>query len=126
MSVSPLIGVVAGAAAAIAMTLLIILGLAIKHCPRRQSTNDQHYGIAHGSLISECSPKETLSTFSRPSPASEERNPDLIPLKEGEHFPTHRQVLNSKIMWNFFINPSEVVHWALRTHLFLIKMVALV
>ncbi|XP_047483653.1 uncharacterized protein LOC125035360 [Penaeus chinensis] len=82
LSVSPLIGVVAGAAAAIAMTLLIILGLAIKHCPRRQSTNDQHYGTAHGSLISECSPKETLSTFSRPSPASEERNPDLIPLKE--------------------------------------------
>ncbi|XP_069986280.1 kin of IRRE-like protein 2 [Penaeus vannamei] len=84
LSVSPLVGVVAGAAAAIAMTLLIILGLAIKHCPRRQPANDQRYGTAHGSLISECSPKETLSTFSRPSPASEERNPDLIPLKEGE------------------------------------------
>lgn len=86
LSVSPLVGVVAGAAAAIAMTLLIILGLAIKHCPRRQPANDQRYGTAHGSLISECSPKETLSTFSRPSPASEERNPDLIPLKEGEPF----------------------------------------
>ncbi|KAG7156453.1 Nephrin-like 15 [Homarus americanus] len=81
LGVSPLIAVVAGASVAIVITLVIILGLAIKHCPRRRPQPEVP-AYAHGSLVSDTSPKETVSTFSRPSPNSEDRNPDLIPLKE--------------------------------------------
>ncbi|CAL4094901.1 unnamed protein product, partial [Meganyctiphanes norvegica] len=63
------------------------VGLAIKHCPRRRVPHPGHQytlGTAHGSGLSDASNKETISTFSRPSPQSEERNPDLIPLKDAE------------------------------------------
>ncbi|XP_069172685.1 protein turtle isoform X1 [Procambarus clarkii] len=81
LGVSPLIAVVAGSAVAVVITVVVILGLAIKHCPRRRPSQEVP-AYAHGSLVSDTSPKETVSTFSRPSPASEDRNPDLIPLKE--------------------------------------------
>ncbi|XP_063872675.1 nephrin-like [Scylla paramamosain] len=83
MGVSPLVAIVAGGSVAIVITLVIIIGIAIKRCPRRRPpAGDPSYAL--GSHVSDTSPKETVSTFSRPSPASEERNPDLIPLKEAQ------------------------------------------
>lgn len=79
---SPLVAILAGGSVAVVITLVVIIGIAIKRCPRRRPpAGDASYAV--GSHVSDTSPKETVSTFSRPSPASEERNPDLIPQKEG-------------------------------------------
>lgn len=82
---SPLVAILAGGSVAVVITMVVIIGIAIKRCPRRRPpTGEASYGL--GSHVSDTSPKETVSTFSRPSPASEERNPDLIPQKEGRGF----------------------------------------
>ncbi|XP_050733792.1 nephrin-like isoform X2 [Eriocheir sinensis] len=83
LAVSPLVAILAGGSVAVVITLVVIIGIAIKRCPRRRPpAGDASYAV--GSHVSDTSPKETVSTFSRPSPASEERNPDLIPQKEGK------------------------------------------
>ncbi|XP_066963446.1 nephrin-like [Macrobrachium rosenbergii] len=86
MGVFPLVAVVVGAAVTIVITLITIVALAIKHCPRERSNHEApprgHQYAPGSSLVSDGSPKETVSTFSRPSPASEDRNPDIIPQKE--------------------------------------------
>lgn len=80
---SPLVAILAGGSVAVVITLVVIIAIAIKRCPRRRPPAESA-SYALGSHVSDTSPKETVSTFSRPSPASEERNPDLIPLKEGK------------------------------------------
>ena len=91
-------GVVAAIILAIGLILILTLKFRIRVNNNRNSDGQcysttpvhtlGHSHIQHDSgrsLVTEASsPKETISTFSRPSPTSEDRNPDVIPITEGK------------------------------------------
>lgn len=70
-------------------TILLILGVAIKCCSKRSpevsKTLSKSPNVSEEDVSMNASRKGTMSSgFSRHSPSSEERNPDLIPLASGE------------------------------------------
>lgn len=82
MSLSPLLGVVVGAAlTVIVVVLLIILKVRQGHSPAQAIYEQKVIGVSHHNTVSSTKP---LLRSSSPRDTSDERDPDVIPAKYGK------------------------------------------
>lgn len=82
MSISPLLGVVVGAAfTIIVIVMLIILKVRQSHPPTQAIYEQKVVGVVHHNTVSSTKP---LLRSSSPRDTSDERDPDIIPAKYGK------------------------------------------